>query len=302
MRRECIAVGAAPCETNARMYDSGRLAEDRIRARWAAPDDEVRAAIRREVWTGHNIPITATESTLGPGPELIGEGRRTLAIKSLVRRFFAGRPVSVLDLGALEGGLSFEMAREGWQTTGVEGRASNFRKAALIESYYALPNLRFIHQDVKTLRQEELGTFDVILCCGLLYHLDRPIDHLRLIESLLAADGLLFLDTHVSPEGEALKYGTHESALSAPVTIHDGDREYQGRWWSEPAAGDVREQAWSAISNERSLWLTRRSLIRALVHSGFGAVHELFGTFEIEQEFALRDQFSRLYLACWKSW
>lgn len=48
--------------------------------------------------------------------------------------------------------------------------------------------------------------------------------------------------------------------------------------------------------------LTRRSLIRALHHSGFESVHELFGMYEIDAEFALRDQFSRLYLACTKSW
>jgi SAM-dependent methyltransferase len=273
-----------------------------IRSRWSAPDDDLRAAIRAQSWTGHNIPITASESTLGPGPELIGENRRTVAIKTLVRSFFGKRRVSVLDLGALEGGLSFEMAREGWDATGVEGREANFRKARLIESYYALPNLRFVMKDVKELRPENDGLFDVILCCGLLYHLDRPIDHLRQLESLLAPDGLLFLDTHVAPDEHAARFGTHEKDLSEPVTFHDGEQEYDGRWWREPAGGDLRERMWSAVSNERSLWLSRRSLIRALYHSGFHAIHELFGMYEIDAEFALRDQFSRLYLACRKSW
>src|ERR1044071_1233941 len=98
-----------------------QTADDIIRARWSAPDDELRARIRAEAWTGHNIPITATESTLGPSSELIGDNRRTVAIKSLVRRAFGARPLNVLDLGSLEGGLSFEMAREGWNATGVEG-------------------------------------------------------------------------------------------------------------------------------------------------------------------------------------
>lgn len=278
------------------------MIEERIRARWNEPDDDVRAAIRAEQWTGHNIPITATESTLGGGPELIGENRRTVAIKSLVRRFFGSRRVSVLDLGALEGGLSFEMAREGWETTGVEGREANYRKAQLIASYYGLPNLRFLMQDVKELTPERHGTFDVILCCGLLYHLDAPVAHLRQLAALLNDDGMLFLDTHVAPDEQAARYGTHEKSLSGPVTFTDGGHEYEGRWWSEPSAGDLKERMWSAISNERSLWLSRRSLVRALYHSGFGAIHELFGMYEIESEFALRDQFSRLYLVCWKAW
>lgn len=278
-----------------------RLIEQRIRARWSAPDDDLREAIRAESWTGHNIPITATESTLGPGPELIGENRRTIAVKSLVRRRFQGE-VSVLDLGALEGGLSFEMAREGWNATGVEGREANFRKARLIASYYALPNLRFVQKDVKELTPERDGTFDVILCCGLLYHLDEPIAHLRQLATLLNPDGLLFLDTHVAPDEFAARYGTHEPSLSEQVTFVESGHTYEGRWWAEPSAGDLKERMWSAVSNERSMWLTRRSLIRALYHSGFEAIHELFGMYEIDAEFALRDQFSRLYLACTKSW
>jgi len=279
-----------------------REIEERIRARWDAPDDELRAAIRAEAWTGHNIPITATESTLGSGPEVIGENRRTVAIKSLVHRFHGERDLSVLDLGALEGGLSLEMAREGWNAVGVEGRDANFRKAQLIASYYALPNLRFVHKDVKELSPERDGTFDVILCCGLLYHLDEPIAHLRQLSSLLADDGLLFLDTHVAPDEHAARFGTHEKSLSEPVTFVESGHEYDGRWWTEPAAGDLKERMWSAISNERSMWLSRRSLIRALYHSGFEAIEELFGIYEIESEFALRDQFSRLYLACHKRW
>ena len=273
-----------------------------IRERWAAPDDELRAAIRAQSWTGHNIPITAEESTLGPGPEQIGENRRTIAIKSLIRRSFATRRVSVLDLGALEGGLSFEMAREGWEATGVEGREENFRKAELIRAYYALPNLRFVRKDVKALDPATDGTFDVILCCGLLYHLDRPVEHLRQLHALLKDDGMLFLDTHVAPDEHAARHGTHAPALSELTSMRDGEHEYEGQWWTEPAAGDLKERMWSAISNERSFWLTRRSLIRALYHSGFGAIHELFGMYEIDREFVLRDQFSRLYIAGWKDW
>ena len=276
--------------------------EQRIRARWAAPDDHLRAAIRAEEWTGHNIPITATESTLGSGSELIGDNRRTAVIKSLVHRSIHRSKIRILDLGALEGGLSFEMAREGWSAIGVEGRADNFRKASLIADYYALPNLRFVQRDVKKLTRAELGVFNVILCCGLLYHLDDPIAHLRQLATLLAGDGLLFLDTHVAPDAHAMRYGTHERSLSEPVTFVDGEHEYEGRWWSEPSEGDLKERMWSAISNARSMWLSRRSLIRALWHSGFHEVHELFGMYDIDTEFALRDQFSRLYLACRKRW
>ena len=173
------------------------------------------------------------------------------------------READEVHLGALEGGLSFEMAREGWDATGVEGRADNFRKASLIASYYALPNLRFVHKDVKELSPERDGTFDVILCCGLLYHLDEPVAHLRQLESLLAPQGLLFLDTHVAPDEHAVRYATHEASLSGPVTFRDGEHEYDGRWWSEPSAGDLKERMWSAISNARSIILDSSAFTRS---------------------------------------
>lgn len=256
--------------------------------------------IRAQVWTGHNIPLTATESTLGPNVPLISEDARTITIKALIRRNF-DTPIRVLDLGSLEGGLSFEMAREGWETLGIEGRRSNFEKAELIRTYFALENLRFEHRDVKSLDPRRDGVFDVILCCGLLYHLDNPFAFLDALNALLADGGLLFLDTHVAPDEEAARYGTHAAQLSDPATLEYRGNTYEGRWFSEPREGDVLDQQWSAVSNERSFWPSRRALIRGAYHAGFHAIAELFGMFEIDREFALREKFSRLYLACRRS-
>jgi cyclopropane fatty-acyl-phospholipid synthase-like methyltransferase len=256
--------------------------------------------IRAQVWTGHNIALTPTESTLGPDVPLIADDARTRTIQALVHRHFHGQ-IRVLDLGALEGGLSLAMAREGWETLGIEGRRSNYEKAELIRRYFALDNLRFEHRDVKSLDPQRDGVFDVILCCGLLYHLDNPFAFLETLHALLAEDGLLFLDTHVAPDEEAARYGTHAAQLSLPGTLEHRGQAYEGRWFSEPSAGDVLDQQWSAISNERSFWPSRRALIRGAYHAGFHAVAELFGMFEIDLEFALREKFSRLYLACRKN-
>jgi SAM-dependent methyltransferase len=277
---------------------------EQIAAIRSSSEAELLETIRSLTWTSHNIPLGNNESTLGSGKQLIGEDSRTLLIKRLVRRMVrGGEPLRVLDLGCLEGGLSFEMAREGWEVLGVEAREENFRKSELIRRYYALPNLRFLHRDVRTLSRAADGEFDVILCCGLLYHLDDPFSHLDLLGELLAPSGLLFLDTHVAPDAEACRYGTYEPALSAEETVVHRGHEYDGRWFHEPrATGSVLDEMWSAVSNERSFWPTRRSLIRGLYHAGFEAIHELFGMFEIEGEFSLRDQFSRLYLACMKDW
>jgi len=68
--------------------------------------------------------------------------------QSLIRRLIhKSDEIRIADLGSLEGGLSLELAREGWTVTGVEGRESNYRKSELIREYFGLPNLRFRLQD-----------------------------------------------------------------------------------------------------------------------------------------------------------
>ena len=260
----------------------------------ASSDDReaLLAEIRRHVWTGHNIPLTATESTLGREKELIGDDPRTITIRKLIRRFVARTPARVADLGSLEGGVSFELARDGHEVVGIEGRRSNFEKAELIRRYSALPNLRFELRDVKTLGDRP-ASYDAVVCCGLLYHLDDPFSFLRTLRKVTAADGLLFIDTHVAPDDPLAHGGTYAASLSPLATLAG----YEGRWFAEPSAGSVLDQQWSAVSNERSFWPTRRSLIRAIHHAGFPTILEIFGRFEIDGEFALRDRFSRVWLA-----
>ena len=274
--------------------------DNAIRRRLAAPDEALLAKIRAESWKGHNIPLTDSESTI-PGVIFIGDDERTRAIKATIRRFLQKPRVRILDLGSNEGGLSLEMAREGWEVVGVEGREQNFRKAELIRQYFDLPNLRFQQRDVKELSPERDGKFDAILCCGLLYHIDQPFAHLEQMATLLADDGLFFLDTHVAPDAVSMRYGTHAQHLSEETTFAHGGHTYQGRWFTEPLETNLDEQ-WRAVSNERSFWPDRRSLIRALYHTGYHSIHELFGVFEIDRELGLKDQFSRLYLACARSW
>jgi 2-polyprenyl-3-methyl-5-hydroxy-6-metoxy-1,4-benzoquinol methylase len=274
---------------------------NRVQEVLADPDPARLDAIHQRTWTGHNIPLTTSDSTLGPDVPLISEDPRTVTIKALIRRDFRAS-VRILDLGSLEGGLSLEMAREGWETLGIEGRCSNFEKAELIREYFALDNLRFEHRDVKSLDPRLDGVFDVILCCGLLYHLDNPFAFLETLVELLPPNGLLFIDTHVAPDAANAQNGTHAGQLSDPTTLAHGGQTYDGRWFSEPKEGTVLDQQWSAVSNERSFWPSRRSLIRGAYHAGFHAIAELFGMFQIEREFGLRDQFSRLYLACRRQW
>jgi hypothetical protein len=189
--------------------------------------------------------------------------RRRVRINQIVSDF-ARKPLSesrILDLASLEGDFSAECALRGAEVLGVEGRGTNIKRA---EERFSLPNLKFVQDDVRNVCQEEYGEFDVVLCLGILYHLDSP-DCFKLLESIAeVCTGIAIIDTHVGlTRGEAVKYKGHE---------------YWGHQYteysSEPTPEQTEDSIWSSIGNLKSFWPTKPSLINAIVDAGFNSVYE----------------------------
>lgn len=257
--------------------------------------------IASQTWTGHNIELGDGLQTL-PGRPLEAHTVRARVIQRELRRTLAQggslAGLKLLDLGCLEGAYSLALAQLGMQVLGVEGRESNFCKCELIQQYFALSNLRFEQADVKVLNPAQHGVFDAVLCLGLLYHLDEPLAFLeQLGHTLTAPRAVMFLDTHVAPPDDAaLAACEMRPALSPLVAVDHGGHSYAGRWYHEyPSDAPVPDEAWTAVSNARSFWPTERALISALCRSGFSSVHAVYGSFEIGEEFALRQRFSRAW-------
>lgn len=276
-----------------------------ITKRWENPDTALLQALKDVRWTSHNIPLTFSESTLGDAQPLICDDTRVTLIKENLGTFLGGdgdlSGRRLLDLGCLEGGLSFEMAREDMTVLGVEGRQANYDKCRLIGDYFGLPNLRFINLDVKQLNPREHGVFDAALCCGILYHLDDPVGFLETLSSMTHARSVLFLDTHFAPGDAELANCVHREHLSAMKTLVHKGVAYWGRWYQEyPQEAGGSDNEWTAVSNYRSFWLTYDALIMALYHVGFRRIYHLHGGFEIETELDLKARYSRLYCVALK--
>ena len=99
----------------------------------------------------------------------------------------------------------------------------------------------------------------MVLCCGLLYHLDAP-DIFEFMEKVSAVcDQILLLDTHVS--------------LQSEVSVEYKGKTYHGWRYREFSRGTTAEQKASvneaSLDNNESLWLTRPSLWNLLAHVGF---------------------------------
>src|SRR6185295_179089 len=84
---------------------------------------------------------------------------------------------------------------------GVEARALNLAKCRLLQEHFGVPGLEFVQGDVKDVTPERFGSFDAVLALGILYHLDRPVEWLRQLESV--TKDVLIVDSHFAPADEA---------------------------------------------------------------------------------------------------
>ncbi|MBC7942584.1 MAG: methyltransferase domain-containing protein [Chitinophagaceae bacterium] len=100
----------------------------------------------------------------------------------------------VLDIGARDGYFSFEAERRGAEVLAVDylpDTETGFRVAAgMLGS-----RVEFRRANIYDLHSDDIGSFDIVLCLGLLYHLPDPMQALGILRKLCR--DLLCLETYV---------------------------------------------------------------------------------------------------------
>jgi SAM-dependent methyltransferase len=156
---------------------------------------------------------------------------------------------TVLELGSCEGYNSFQLAERADRVVSVEGRAKNLEKAHFLQPWLDPDRkIQFVEGNLESCDLSSFGTFDVIWCTGLLYHLPEPW---RLVMQMPGVSRNLFLSTHYASD---LDIGE----------VRDG---FAGRWCEEGGLAD----GISGMSS-RSFRLTLGSLIRVLTVAGYSTV------------------------------
>jgi SAM-dependent methyltransferase len=95
--------------------------------------------------------------------------------------------LTVLDCACNNGGLTVEAAKAGakhvlgFDVVDRYIEQANFIKAALAQE---LPEIEFRKMGVEDVSVEALGTFDVTLCFGILYHMQDPVSTMQAIASV----------------------------------------------------------------------------------------------------------------------
>jgi 2-polyprenyl-3-methyl-5-hydroxy-6-metoxy-1,4-benzoquinol methylase len=111
----------------------------------------------------------------------------------------------VLDLGCNAGFWSLQAIKAGADYVhGVDGRQMHIDQANLVFEALAVEPSRyqFSLADVTNEDFTKLGSFDVVLCLGLLYHISKPIEMFENVAKV--SSDLLLIDTTISPMSGSL--------------------------------------------------------------------------------------------------
>lgn len=210
-------------------------------------------------WTAMAIDLGDGRTTRPPAPDW--------RLRRIVQVAYdlLGKPLSearVLDLACLEGHYGIEFAMHGATVVAIEVREANIIKARYAQQELRLKNISFIQDDVRNLSRRRLGGFDIVICSGILYHLDVPdvFDFVRRIYE--TCDRLAVIDTQI--------------ALSPKVSVAHGGHTYYGlRYKEHDDHADEKQKykdLWSSIDNVESFWLTHPSLCNLIAAAGFSSM------------------------------
>lgn len=203
----------------------------------------------------------------GAGAPQVGEanGVKVRRVMQLVADL-AGRPfeeLSILDLGCGEGVYAIEAGLRGARVLGLDGRTERMAEGAACAARHGLANVELRQEDVRAVDRATHGEWDVVLCLGLLYHLDAP-EAFALLDRIRGLCRLLVVDTLVSLEPDAeVRHGDG---------VYDGERVREHGDDDPPEAR--RARVLRSLDTTFAFRFTRPALVRALRAAGFTSVLE----------------------------
>jgi len=145
------------------------------------------------------VPSISTEFTLKLTPFDQREYRKLIAARAETIRRVVGKLkakfllASAADAGCGVGFFSRTLEECGLNVRGFDGREEN-----IVEARKRFPHIPFETADIENCSIRELGRFDFVLCCGLLYHLENPVRAMRNLRAL--TEKCLLLESMCIPD------------------------------------------------------------------------------------------------------
>ena len=113
-----------------------------------------------------------------------------------VSNYANGRKLTIMDIGCGSGALSFPLAQQGHKVVGIDNDDELVRQCAVSNKY---PNAKFLKADAQYI--VDTKKYDVVICCEMLEHTQRPEWIAWNIRHLLKQSGILILTV---PNGYSL--------------------------------------------------------------------------------------------------
>ena len=223
------------------------------------------------VWTGDYRHTERMANRVYRPPELSGHPMPAgddVRVKYLLY-FMDFRGLRVLELGPRDGHITIMLEKMGArEIVSIEGRRENLEECLRAKDRYGLETTTFYLGDIEelaagTVEPSFTGTFDLVFCIGLLYHLSNPGP---VLEWCRAQARQLFLQTHYVEEAALERY-------RAPDFRDDvysyREQDYRAKLFHEEP-GNVRSGL-----REWSVWLYEPDLLALIGRAGFGRVSVL---------------------------
>jgi SAM-dependent methyltransferase len=221
---------------------SNQNAVDLFEGRWASDFAGVCPALR----AGH-VPLFIWDKRPQDAARLLGVNGRLDGMR-------------VLELGPLEGAHTYQLEKLGAASIlAIEANAEAFLKCLITKEITGLRVAKFMYGDFSEYMKNSNEKFDVVFCCGVLYHLPDP---LSLIYSISKITEKCFVWTH---------YYDKEHYAGGPREVRF-DPRYPGVRMYASEYNNMDSGGFLGGNRPISVWLERDDIISAFYLAGF---HEI---------------------------
>jgi len=158
----------------------------------------LRATLPAPLWRA--APRALHRLGLGPAPHLLNQREKEAVLLPWLRDAVAASSPACLDLFCADGYYSCWISKLAPSATvlGIDRAAEQIALARRAAQSLDLGRVEFRTADVRREVPDLAARFDLILCSGGLYHLERPADLLKLLAPRLSLDGTLIVQSAVS--------------------------------------------------------------------------------------------------------
>ena len=178
------------------------------------------------------------------------------------------KDLDVLDLGPLEGGQAYVLEQQGARSIiSVEANAILYLKCLVVKEILGMSRTKFLcGEATEYLKSPSCPRFDLAICSGILYHMDDPIELLRLLST--KTDKLLIWSHYFDqerPERNVIQSFRQTAKREFLGKVHTYHRQEYG--------GGFSTKVFCGGTATHSNWMERDSILTVLGDVGYDDVN-----------------------------